>query len=131
EKSPLRQRLHAMRAHTIDYPDNRLHQPERWAFVLLCHGDRGHKSRMQADSQARNNPASPGARPALGLLLVINLFCYLDRYILAAVIPAIKHDFLFNDPDANGKVGLLTTAFIVSYMLFAPLFGWLADRASR
>ncbi|MDQ3623955.1 MAG: MFS transporter [Verrucomicrobiota bacterium] len=73
----------------------------------------------------------PGASRALALLLVINLLCYLDRYILAAVIPAVKAEFLAGDPDANGKAGLLTTAFLVSYMLTAPLFGWLADRFSR
>jgi MFS family permease len=87
---------------------------------------------MQSDSQARNGSmVTPGARPALALLLGINLFCYLDRYILASIIPAIKHDFLAHDPDANGKAGLLTTAFIISYMITAPLFGWLADRSSR
>ena len=87
---------------------------------------------MQDDSQARSvAPRTPGARPALALLLVINLFCYLDRYILASIIPAIKHDFLLNDPNANGKAGLLTTAFIIIYMITAPIFGWMADRYSR
>jgi len=75
--------------------------------------------------------AMPGARKAVALLLVINLFCYLDRYVLAAVIPALKAEFLRGDPDANGKAGLLGTAFLVSYMLTAPIFGWLADRFSR
>jgi len=70
-------------------------------------------------------------RASLALLLAINLFCYLDRYILAAIIPAIKHDFLPGDPNANGKAGLLTTAFLVSYMFGAPVFGWMADRYSR
>jgi MFS transporter, Spinster family, sphingosine-1-phosphate transporter len=75
---------------------------------------------------------SPSARRrALGLLLLINLFCYLDRYILAAVIPALKDEFLRGDPNPNEKAGLLTTAFLVSYMLTAPVFGWLADRFSR
>jgi len=85
---------------------------------------------MKPDPQARA-AARPGARPALALLLGINLFCYLDRYILASIIPAIKTDFLRGDPNANGKAGLLTTAFMVSYMLTAPLFGWMADRFSR
>lgn len=71
------------------------------------------------------------ARRALTLLLVINLFCYLDRYIQAAIIPVLKTEFLRGDPNANGKAGLLTTAFLVSYMLTAPIFGWLADRFSR
>ena len=71
------------------------------------------------------------ARRSLALLLGINLFCYLDRYILAAVIPKIKAEFLAGDSDANGKAGLLTTAFLVSYMVTAPIFGWMADRFSR
>ncbi len=74
---------------------------------------------------------APDARKALALLLVINLFCYLDRYILAAIIPSLKDKFLHGDPNANGKAGLLGTAFLVSYMLTAPVFGWLADRTSR
>ncbi|KAG8272652.1 Protein spinster 3 [Homalodisca vitripennis] len=35
----------------------------------------------------------------------------------------------FNLPD--DKTGLLQTAFVVSYMIFAPLFGYLGDRHSR
>lgn len=70
-------------------------------------------------------------RASLALLLAINLFCYLDRYILAAIIPVIKRDFLAGDPNANGKAGLLSTAFMVSYMVAAPVFGWMADRYCR
>jgi MFS family permease len=82
---------------------------------------------MQDQSLSTSRPA----RRALALLLAINLFCYLDRYILAAVVPALKAEFLVGDPDANGKAGLLTTAFLLSYMITAPIFGWLADRFSR
>lgn len=31
----------------------------------------------------------------------------------------------------NSEAGLLQTVFVVSYMLFAPLFGYLGDRYSR
>jgi MFS transporter, Spinster family, sphingosine-1-phosphate transporter len=72
-----------------------------------------------------------GARIALALLLGINLFNYIDRYILAAVLPQIKHDFLAGDPNQNGKAGLLFPAFLISYMCAAPILGWLADRVSR
>ena len=34
-----------------------------------------------------------GARPALALLLFINLFNYVDRQVLAAVVPSIEHSF--------------------------------------
>ena len=78
-----------------------------------------------------SNVSTPAARRALALLLGVNLFCYLDRYILAAIIPKIKAEFLAHDLDANGKAGLLTTAFLVSYMITAPIFGWMADRFPR
>jgi MFS family permease len=74
----------------------------------------------------------PGARSSLVLLLLINLFNYIDRYVLAAVEPAIRDEFFrADDPKALAKMGSLATAFMVSYMVAAPLFGWLADRMSR
>jgi len=71
------------------------------------------------------------AHTALWLLLAINLFNYIDRYILAAVLPQIKHDFLAGDPNQNAKAGSLGSAFLISYMCAAPILGWLADRVSR
>lgn len=74
----------------------------------------------------------PGARRALALLLALNILCYLDRYILAAVEPEIRRTFFTpEDPDAMAKTGALATAFLVSYMVLSPLFGWLADKHSR
>ncbi len=66
--------------------------------------------------------------------MAINLFNYIDRYVLAAVEPQIAHAFFGtaeDDPATLVKTGSLATAFLVSYMLAAPLFGWLADRVSR
>jgi MFS family permease len=75
----------------------------------------------------------PGARTALILLLAINLFNYIDRQVLAAVEPEIREELLpgENEDQAKGKMGLLSTAFLLTYMVVAPLFGWLADRSSR
>jgi MFS family permease len=78
--------------------------------------------------------ALPGARLALTLLLLINLFNYIDRFVLAAVVPKIKQEpgfFQEGDPWVEAKLGALSTAFMVTYMLFAPVFGVLADRMSR
>jgi MFS family permease len=79
-------------------------------------------------------PASPlpGAGVALALLLGINLFNYIDRQVLAAVEPKIR-SYLFPGNEEAGKdwTGWLSTAFLVTYMLTAPLFGWLADRMPR
>src|SRR6185503_10506429 len=73
----------------------------------------------------------PGARTALVLLLLINLFNYIDRQVLAAVLPEIQKTFLPNDPNADQKAGWLATAFLVCYMITSPVFGFLADRISR
>src|ERR1700722_1505365 len=72
------------------------------------------------------------ARRAVGLLLAINLFNYIDRYVLAAVVPSIRAEFFAAD-DANAGfwLGSLGTAFMISYMITAPIFGWLADRTGR
>ena len=75
---------------------------------------------------------TPGARTALGLLLVVNLFNYIDRYVLAAVEPSIRAAFFApDDPNAMGMTGALAPAFLVTYMVAAPALGWLADRFSR
>src|SRR5687768_12835089 len=79
-----------------------------------------------------DSPMKVGARSALGLLLAINLFNYIDRYILAAVEPSIREAFFApGDPNAMAKTGSLAPAFLVTYMLAAPLLGFLADRFSR
>src|SRR2546426_9984038 len=78
-----------------------------------------------------NRPLS-GASAALGLLLVINLFNYIDRQVLAAVEPEIRATFFAsNDLNAMAKTGLLGDAFFVTYMISAPILGLLADRISR
>jgi len=75
---------------------------------------------------------APGGRIALALLLAINLFNYIDRQVLAAVEPEIRASFFANnDLNAMAKTGLLGTAFLITYMLSAPVLGFLADRISR
>ena len=74
----------------------------------------------------------PGARTALSLLLGINIFNFIDRYILYAVEPEIRATFFLpSDPNAMAMTGLLAPAFLVTYMCSAPVLGFLADRFSR
>ena len=61
------------------------------------------------------------------MLLAINLFNYIDRQVLTGVVPDIQRDFHAGD----AEVGWLQTAFLLSYMIAAPIFGWLADRYNR
>ena len=73
-----------------------------------------------------------GAQKALVLLLTINLFNYIDRYVLAAVEPSIRKAFFAaDDPNAMAMTGTLAPAFLATYMIAAPALGWLADRFSR
>ncbi len=93
-----------------------------------------------------------GARSALALLLLINLFNYIDRYVLAAVVGPIKETFFREGAAVEGGslgammhwfqsrlgfkpedalLGLLAAAFMVMYMVSAPVFARLAERRSR
>jgi MFS family permease len=77
-------------------------------------------------TSTQSGPTMQRAGSALALLLAINLFNYIDRYILAAVEPLIaEHYFAATDETAMAKTGALATAFLVSYMLLAPGL-WLA-----
>ena len=69
----------------------------------------------------------PYRRYALGLLLAVNMLNYIDRQVLFAVFPLIKIDLRLSDT----ALGFLGSSFMFSYLLFAPLFGWLGDRWSR
>src|SRR5690348_16510982 len=72
------------------------------------------------------------ARMALFLLLAINLFNYIDRQVLAALEPEIRATFFHSaDQNAMALTGLLGSAFLVTYMISAPVLGLLADRMSR
>ncbi|XP_038670002.1 protein spinster homolog 3-like [Scyliorhinus canicula] len=61
------------------------------------------------------------------ILFLINLLNYMDRFIIAGVLGDIQDYFKINDTLA----GLLQTVFICSYMILAPLFGYLGDRYDR
>jgi MFS family permease len=61
------------------------------------------------------------------LLLALNLLNYIDRYILPGEVSLIQREFHSTDQ----QMGALTTALFITYMLVAPLTGWLGDRFPR
>jgi MFS family permease len=63
----------------------------------------------------------------LFILTGLNLFNYLDRYVMWAVLQPLQASFSISD----GQAGRINTAFMLGYFLTAPFFGWLGDRASR
>jgi predicted MFS family arabinose efflux permease len=74
----------------------------------------------------RNSHLSPGL-VALLLLTALNLVNFIDRYVLPGVQPLVQHEFGVSDE----RMGALTTAFFVTYMIAAPLTGWLGDVLPR
>ena len=52
----------------------------------------------------------------LVLLIGLNLLNYIDRYILPGEVTLIQREYGWNDE----RMGLLTTALFVVYMLAAP-----------
>ena len=121
----------------------------------ICHfAESNNMTRNGNNFLQRQNSSSPlmsGASAALGLLILINLFNYIDRYVLAAVVTDIDRSF-FSSPGRTGVgvadflikfeqlfgftpkaalEGSLSTAFMVMYMVAAPIFGRLAERRSR
>lgn len=69
-----------------------------------------------------------GAGIGLAILAFVNLFNYLDRFVVSALFESLKRSELAL---SDFKLGFLMTSFLVVYMLAAPVFGVLGDRRSR
>ncbi|XP_043910129.1 protein spinster homolog 2-like isoform X2 [Protopterus annectens] len=94
-------------------------------------GPDGHKTNGEL-------PCQPPSLPFVGELLrsrvaaatilsIGNVLNYLDRYTVAGVLLDIQRHFQVSDSGA----GLLQTVFICSFMVAAPIFGYLGDRFNR
>src|SRR6266498_2673606 len=68
------------------------------------------------------------ARIGLAVLTFINLFNYLDRYVVSSLVESLKRSEL---QLSDTQLGSLMTGFILVYMLTSPVFGTLGDRRGR
>ncbi|MFM7724094.1 MAG: spinster family MFS transporter [Bacteroidota bacterium] len=80
------------------------------------------------EPKTTDNPSFPMAKRLLILLTVINLFNFLDRYVLSAVLEPIKADLGIK---SDADMGRLATAFMLGYFVTSPIFGYLGDKLSR
>jgi MFS family permease len=78
-----------------------------------------------ASSPRLSNTAS--AWLTLAILSGLNMFNYLDRYVMSAVLTPMEKDLKLSDGDA----GWAASAFMLGYFITAPLFGYLGDRFPR
>jgi MFS family permease len=67
----------------------------------------------------------PGA--ALAVLTGINVVNYLDRYMVAALLPLITTDLHLS----GSQGGMVQSIFIVMYLAASPVMGWLGDSRPR
>jgi len=65
---------------------------------------------------------------ALSILAGINLLNYLDRYVVAALLPDLKQSPMRL---TDSELGSLMSGFLIVYLIAAPIFGRLGDRGSR
>src|SRR5262249_27021437 len=63
----------------------------------------------------------------LSVVTLLNFLHYIDRSILAAVLPRIQSSLGLT----NTQAGLLATAFLIAYFITSPVFGAFGDRSSR
>lgn len=70
---------------------------------------------------------APRATYGLSILTAVNLLNYLDRFLVAGILPLVLREF----GTSKAQGGLLTTVFVLVYMLAAPVAGVLGDRAPR
>ncbi len=70
-----------------------------------------------------------GTQAYLGLTFLtgLNLFNYLDRNVLPAVLSTLQRDLHLDD----AQVGRANTMFMVGYFFTSPFFGYLGDRFPR
>ncbi|XP_016985369.1 protein spinster isoform X1 [Drosophila rhopaloa] len=84
---------------------------------------------MPSNSDSMEAPISLRSTAAFTVTVItfVNLINYMDRFTIAGVLTDVSTDFEIGNDDA----GLLQTVFVISYMIFAPVFGYLGDRYSR
>ena len=75
-----------------------------------------------------NKPDNSIRTTALALLFLVSLFNYMDRYMLAVLLPAIKADLQLSDTEIGFITGL---AFTLFYVTMGIPIARLADRYSR
>src|SRR5215469_4795926 len=62
------------------------------------------------------------------MVMLVYVVNYIDRNVLAIVLPEIKHEFTLTDFESGILSG---TAFAVTYATLGMPLAWLADRSNR
>ena len=82
---------------------------------------------MQTTTLPVSTQVPRGAWISLSVFTLINLVNYLDRYVLAGMLPLVQEHFGRTD----AQMGILSSSLLVVYAVVSPFTGFLGDRASR
>ena len=82
---------------------------------------------MSSEPPASGVPLAARPGLALSVLTGINALNYLDRFLVAPLLPLIIAGLSLDDWQA----GSLQSAFILVYAMVCPVAGWLGDRSPR
>lgn len=84
---------------------------------------------MPLTTSSQTTSLGPGTirNPAMVLTLLtsLNLLNYIDRYVMAAVLPKVQDELHLS----NFLGGSLFTVFLIGYFATSPIFGALSDRS--
>jgi len=67
---------------------------------------------------------------ALVVLTLINMFNYIDRWMVPPLFESLKREPILGHP-SDARLGSLMTAFVIVYTVASPVFGLLGDRMRR
>src|SRR6266536_2687271 len=98
-------------------------------IVRFCRSTWQASIRMTSTNDMPAPFAKLGTR-ALVVLTLVNMFNYIDRYVVPPLFESLRNDPVMRHP-SDAQLGGLMTAFLVVYMVTSPLFGTLGDRMSR
>jgi MFS family permease len=96
-------------------------------FVFRSHDARAFSGRTVPTSAYVRGIVIRNRYAILGLLTLLNLVNYLDRFVVNAVAPKIQVALSLS----NAQLGAVKGMFMVGYVLTSPIFGWLGDRKPR
>jgi MFS transporter, Spinster family, sphingosine-1-phosphate transporter len=95
--------------------------------MVLRMAERSHNTGMGSrNPRVRGLIGSAGA--ALAVLTFINLFNYLDRYVISTLVESLRRSELHL---TDTQAGSLMSGFLIVFALVGPIFGFLGDSRSR
>ncbi|UMM34711.1 hypothetical protein L5515_007664 [Caenorhabditis briggsae] len=106
--------------YSVDSPENR-------PYSLDSPENRAAPSNSQSTTASTPEFQGCWTIVVVSILFIINLLNYMDRYTIAGVLDDVQKYYNISDAWA----GLIQTTFMVFFIIFSPICGFLGDRYNR